>query len=378
MKLRRVKANAVKESLQIVRDPRSLMMALMIPLLQMFMLGYGVSLDVKHIPLCVYDREGSQQSQALLKRFAASQYFAVYQIVQSYAQIARDIDEGSCRLAIVIPSGFSKSLNDTGRGTVQALIDGTDANTANLAANYARALVSGYSSDVQLESVQRRGGMIQTLTPVDVQARVWFNEDLVSRDFIVPGIVALVMAIVGSQLSSLTIAREWERGTMELLVSTPVRPMELMLGKLLPYFAIGLADAALCLALAVFWFEVPFRGTITTLFFTTTLFLTVVLCIGYYVSVSIRSQVGASQIALILTMLPTTLLSGFAFPIEQMPWPVQGVTYLVSGRYYVTILKAVFLKGANMADLVLPILCLAAYALAMMLFAARAFRKTLD
>ena len=200
MKLRRIRAIAVKESLQIVRDPRSLMIALLIPLLQMFMLGYGVNLDVKHIPLCAYDREGSQQSQGLLKRFAASQYFTVRKVARNYAEITSDIDDSTCGLAIVIPADFSKGLNDTGKGTVQALIDGTDSNTANLAANYARAVISGFSSDMQLESVQRRGGTVTTLTPVDVQARVWFNEDLVSRNFIVPGIVALVMAIVGAQL----------------------------------------------------------------------------------------------------------------------------------------------------------------------------------
>ena len=378
MRLRRVKAIAVKESLQIVRDPRSLMIALLIPLMQMFMLGYGINLDVKHIPLCAYDREGSQQSQGLLKLFAASQYFSMHKVARNYAEITRDIDDGTCRLAIVIPSGFSQSLNDSGTGTVQALIDGTDSNTANIAANYARAVISGFSSDMQLQSVQRKGGTVQTLTPVDVQARVWFNEDLESRNFIVPGIVALVMAIVGAQLTSLTIAREWERGTMELLVSTPVKPTELMLGKLLPYFVIGMIDAAICLALAVFWFDVPFRGTLATLFFTTSLFLTVVLCIGYYISVSIRSQVGASQIALLLTMLPTTLLSGFAFPIDQMPVIVQGITYLVSGRYYVTILKSVFLKGAGVGELALPILCLALYAIVLVVLAARSFRKTLD
>jgi ABC-2 type transport system permease protein len=296
----------------------------------------------------------------------------------SYAEVGRSLDTGRCRLAIVIPAGFSKGLADAGQGVVQALLDATDTNTANLAANYARAVVAGYSADVQLEAIQRRGGSVQTLTPVDVRARVWFNEDLVSRNFIIPGIVALVMAIVGSQLSSLTIAREWERGTMELLVSTPVKPMELMLGKLLPYFVVGMVDACICLALAVFWFEVPFRGTLAALFFTTGLFLTVVLCIGYYVSVSIRSQVGASQVALVLTMLPTTLLSGFSFPIDQMPPAVQAVTYLVSGRYYVTILKALFLKGAPWSELVLPIFCLALYATVMVVFAARAFRKTLD
>lgn len=378
MRWRRVKAIVVKEGLQVVRDPRSLMIALLIPLLQMFMLGYGVNLDVKHIPLCVYDREGSQPSQDLLRHFVASPYFALQGVATSYAEIGRDLDAGRCRLAIVIPSGFSRELAATGSGTVQALLDATDSNTANLAGNYARAVVAGYSADVRLDMVQKKGGSVPTLTPVDVQARVWFNEDLVSRNFIVPGIVALVMAIVGAQLTSLTIAREWERGTMELLVSTPVLPMELMLGKLLPYFAIGMVDACICLALAVFWFDVPFRGTLAALFFTTGLFLTVVLCIGYYVSVSIRSQVGASQVALLLTMLPTTLLSGFAFPIDQMPAAVQAITWLVSARYYVTILKALFLKGAPWGELVVPILCLALYATVMVVLAARSFRKTLD
>jgi ABC-2 type transport system permease protein len=378
MRPRRIKAIAVKETLQIVRDPRSLMIALLIPVMQMFLLGYGINLDIKHIPLCTLDQEGSQNSQDVLKRFVASPYFALQKNGGSYQEIGRRLDDGTCRIAVVIPAGFSRQLNDTGGSTLQVLVDGTDSNTANIAANYARAVIAAYSVDVQTAFLQRRGGTLQTTTPVSSQSRVWFNEDLVSRNFIVPGIVALVMAIVGAQLTSLTIAREWERGTMELLISTPVQPLELMLGKLLPYFVIGMFDAVICLVLAVFWFDVPFRGTLGTLFLTTGLFLAVVLCIGYYISVAIRSQVGASQIALLLTMLPTTLLSGFAFPIEQMPKLVQGITYLVSARYYVTILKSVFLKGASAAELLLPIASLLAYAVAVVFLAARAFRKTLE
>ncbi|HTY99648.1 MAG TPA: ABC transporter permease, partial [Rhodocyclaceae bacterium] len=284
----------------------------------------------------------------------------------------------ACELALVVPADFSQRLADTGSASVQALVDGTDSNTAGIAAGYARSVVAGYSDAVQLEYVQRHGGTLQTQTPVGVQARVWFNEELESRNFIVPGIVALVMAIVGAQLTSLTIAREWERGTMEQLVSTPVQPMELMIGKLAPYFVVGMADAGICLGLAVFWFQVPFRGTLATLLFTSALFLSVVLCIGYLVSVAIRSQVGASQVALLLTMLPTTLLSGFAFPIDQMPAVVQGATYLVSARYYVLILKSIFLKGAGIQELAVPILCLAVYAVIIVALAARAFRKTLN
>ena len=193
----------------------------------------------------------------------------------------------------------------------------------------------------------RAWASLQPVVPAVAQYRVWYNEDLVSRNFIMPGVVALVMALVGAQLTSLTISREWERGTMEVLVSTPVTRMELMVGKILPYFFIGLVDAALCLLIAVFWFEAPFRGAVSTLFLTTSLFLVVVLGIGYFISASIRSQVGASQIALVATLLPTTLLSGFAFPIEQMPTPIQWLTYLVPARYYFTILKSVFLKGSG-------------------------------
>jgi ABC-2 type transport system permease protein len=211
-----------------------------------------------------------------------------------------------------------------------------------------------------------------------VQSRVWFNEDLDSKDFIIPGLIAMVLALVGAQLTSLTVSREWERGTMELLISTPVTPMEVMLGKLLPYFGIGLLDAGLCIALALFWFQVPFRGTFFTLFATTALFLVVVLGIGYLISVSIRSQLGASQIALLLTMLPTTLLSGYTFPIDQMPKPIQAITYLVHARYYVTILKGVFLKGLGLTQLAAPILALTLYAMVIAFFAARAFRKTLE
>jgi ABC-2 type transport system permease protein len=378
VKLRRVKAIAVKETLQIVRDPRSLMIALLVPLMQMFVFGYGVSLDIRHLPLCVLDHENSGQSRDLVERFSASSYFSVRAVATADRDLARAIDDGVCVLAVVVPADFSQRLADSGGTKIQALVDGTDSNTAGIAAGYARTVVAGFSDAVQLESVQRRGGTTQTQSPVGVEARVWFNEELESRNFIVPGIVALVMAIVGAQLTSLTIAREWERGTMELLVSTPVQPMELMLGKLLPYFVVGLVDAAICLGLAVFWFEVPFRGTLATLLFTTSLFLTVVLCIGYLVSVAIRSQVGASQVALLLTMLPTTLLSGFAFPIDQMPTVVQGATFLVSARYYVLILKSVFLKGAGIQELAVPILCLAAYAIAIVIAAARAFRKTLD
>ncbi len=377
MKLVRLKAIARKEFLQVWRDPRSLMIALLMPLVQMFMLGYGVSLDIKHVPLCTLDREGSQQSEALLRNFAASQYFEIARVLPNYRALAPAIDAGDCRIAIVIPPDFSLRLNDGGKSSVQAIIDATDDNTASVAAGYAQAVVAGFSSDVELDAASAQGRPA-IVAPLSIESRVWFNEDLESKNFIIPGLAAMILALVGAQLTSLTVSREWERGTMELLISTPVTPMEVMLGKLLPYFGIGLFDAGLCISLSLFWFQVPFRGTFFTLFVTTALFLLVVLGIGYLISVSIRSQLGASQIALLLTMLPTTLLSGYAFPIDQMPAPIRAITYLVHARYYVTILKGVFLKGLGLVQLGVPILALTVYAALIMFFAARAFHKTLD
>lgn len=377
MRLRRIKAIAFKELLQIWRDPRSLMVAMLLPFTQMFLLGYGVTLDLKHIQACTFDREGSQASQALLKQFEASQYFAITRNVRSYPELVDAVDRGDCRLAVVIPPDFTERLNDTGASSVQAILDGTDDNTANIALGYALAVVSTYSNNVALNWLDRQGRELQVITPLVVQSRVWFNEELESRNFIIPGVVAVIMALVGAQLTSLTISREWERGTMELLISTPVRPSEVMIGKLVPYIGLGWIDASSCLLIAALWFGVPYRGTILALFATTTLFLVVVLGIGYLLSVLIRSQIGASQVALLVTMLPTTLLSGYVFPIDQMPWLIQKVTYLVYSRYYVTIVKALFLKGSSLVALSTPILCLLVYAAAVMVLAARAFRKEL-
>ncbi|MFI5015997.1 MAG: ABC transporter permease [Hyphomicrobiales bacterium] len=378
MKIKRLKAIAVKEVLQVWRDPRSLLIALMMPFMQMLLLGYGVNLDLKHLPVCLFDREASQNSRALLKDFQASLYFTIVGGFDNYRDITKALDRGECRLAIVIPPDFSERLSDAGASSVQAIVDATDDNTANIAIGYAQAVVSAFAGELKIEHARMAGQRAATLQPVAVESRVWFNEALESRNFIIPGVVAVIMALVGAQLTSLTISREWERGTMELLISTPVTPMEMMLGKLMPYFAIGLLDAVFCLAFAVLWYHVPFRGTLVTLFFTTSLFLVVVLGIGYLISTAIRSQVGASQIGILVTMLPTTLLSGFTFPIDQMPPVVRAITYLVFSRYYVTILKAVFLKGSGLLDLMAPTLAMTVYAAVVALLAARAFRKRLD
>jgi len=235
MSVTRLLAVASKEVLQILRDSRSLIIVLIMPVILVLLFGYGVSLDLKHLPIYVYDRDGSQQSQDFLKRFQASDYFEIVHVANSYAELPRALDNGDAKMAVVIPWDFSNRLHDGRPVQVQALVDATDDNTANVLIGYAQAVVQGYSSDIQVDWLRDRG-QLAGVTPLRVQTRTWYNEDLESSAFIVPGVLALVMSVIGAFLTSLTIAREWERGTIEQLVSTPVTPLEIMFGKLVPYF----------------------------------------------------------------------------------------------------------------------------------------------
>jgi len=373
----RLLAVARKEVLHIVRDARSLGIVILMPVTLMLLFGYGVNLDLRGMPIDVYDQEGSQQSQDLLKHFQASEYFHVAGVVNNYADLTRALDDGSARMAIVIPWNFSRQLSLGVTTPVQALVDATDDNTANVLIGYAQAVVAGYSSQIQVDWLRRRG-IAATPVPIGVQTRTWFNEDLESSVFIVPGVLALVMSVIGAFLTSLTIAREWERGSMEQLISTPVTAMEIMLGKLTPYFVIGMFDVAVCAFLAVEWFNVPFRGSFAALALSSALFMVVVLALGFFISVLAKNQFAASQIALLITFLPAFLLSGFLFAIEQMPPVLQWITRLLPARYYVSVLKMIFLKGSSMTMLSADLVPLGAFAVLLAILATRSFHKRLD
>lgn len=377
MNLKRLLALARKESIQIRRDPRSLAVVLLMPVMLMALLGYGIGLDQTNVPLCVYDREGSQTSQDLLRGFVSNRYFSLKLDARDYTEMVNAIDSGRCTVGVVIPMYFSKMLSAGQPATVQALIDATDNNTANLIIGYTHAVVGRFSAAVQLD-YQRRKGPALGAPALNVESRTWFNEDLDSRNFIVPGVVALVMAVIGTFLTSLTIAREWERGTMEQLVSTPVTPLEVIAGKLIPYFVIGMADAASCALIAVWWFEVPFRGSVALFISASTIFLVGVLLLGFLISAVARTQLAASQFALLTTFMPAFLLSGFAFPIDQMPAAVRAVTRIFPARYYVTMLKSIFLKGAGIKPLAEPMLAMGLFAIVAGAGAVRGFKKRLD
>ncbi len=376
MSLTRFFAVAKKEIVQILRDSRSLIIVLIMPVILVLLFGYGVNLDLKGLPVYVYDQDGSQQSQDLLKRFQASEYFRVIRVVSNYSALTHSLDDGHAKMGIVVPWDFSQRLHDGRPAQVQALVDGTDDNTANVLIGYAQAVVQGDSSDIQLEWLRNHGQIAQP-APLSVETRTWYNEDLESSAFIVPGVLALVMSVIGAFLTSLTIAREWERGTMEQLISTPVSPLEIMLGKLVPYFTIGMFDVVVCALIAIYWFHVPFRGSFLTLLISSAMFMIVVLSLGFFISVVAGSQLAASQMALLITFLPAFLLSGFLYSIEQMPVILQWITLILPARYYVSVLKKIFLKGTPTALLYVDLVPLAVFSVVLALLATHSFHKRL-
>jgi len=376
MRWHRLAALVRKEVTQIRRDSRSLLIVVAMPVLLMLAFGYGVSFDIKHIPVCVFDREGSQQSQDFLKHFQASEYFNVVKTVNTFPAMIHAIDANECRLALVIPHDYSLKIRTGGPVSVQALLDATDNNTANVSISYSEAIVQAYSQQLQLEWLNRQG-QFMTQPTLSVDVRTWFNEDLESVANIVPGVVAIVMAVIGSFLTSLTIAREWERGTMEQLISTPVTSLEVMIGKLVPYFLIGMLDTGLCAGIGVWWFHVPFRGQWSVFLISSALFLMVVLSLGYVISVLAKSQLAASQAALIATFLPAFLLSGFIYPIDQMPTVIQLITHIIPARYFMTITRDVFLKGTSIPLLLDDLIALAVFAVVLTVIATRSFKKKL-
>lgn len=350
MKLRRVKAMARKELLHIARDPLSLGMALLIPLLMLLLFGYALSLDVDRIPTRIVDRDHSPTSRALWSRFDGSRYFNVLEVSPNDQNLNAEIDRGQILLAVVIPAGFERDIFLRHKPQVQLLLDASDSNTASIALNYAESLISLWALEGRPEP------------PLSPEVRVWYNEDLKSRNYIIPGLIAVVLMIIAALLTSLTIAREWENGSMEQLLSTPLRPAEIVLGKLAAYFAIGAADVVTSVLAGVFVFDIPLRGNLFFLAFSSGIFLFGALSWGVFVSAVARSQLLAYQIGMMTSFLPAFLLSGFIYAIENMPLVIQAVTYIVPARYFVVVLKAIYLKGEGISLLWPQILFLAFYA----------------
>ena len=376
MNLRRLWAVARKESLHIRRDPRSLALAVGIPMLMLLMFGYALTLDVDRVPFVVWDQGRTPESREFVARFTATRYFDFRGAVAGYTELEHAVDTRTAMLGLILPPDFATQLAAGRSAGVQAIVDGSDSNTAGIVLGYTQAITTGYNQQLALAQVRRLTGTAP-VAPLDLRTRVWFNADLASRNFIVPGIMAVIMGLIAALLTSLTIAREWERGTMEQLISTPVKPIELILGKLLPYTAIGLANMVIAVLMAVYLFDVPLRGSVPLLFAVGAVFVIGTLAQGMLISALARQQLLASQMAMISTFLPAFLLSGFAFAIANMPLPVQVVTYIVPARYFVALVKGIFLRGVGLETLWPDALFLVVFAVAVIGLAVRRTRKTL-
>lgn len=346
MNLKRINSVARKEFLQIIRDPRSLILAVFIPFIMILIFGFALNLDIDNVPMAVWDQDGSQASKEFLLNFKNSVYFNITTYTDNYKDIRTMIDKGQVMMALVIPKDFSHYFRTGKPAPVQLLIDGSDSNTATIASGYVNGVVSNYNTELLKRAL---GGKV-TISPVAVnlKARPWFNPNFESRLFIIPGLIAVIMMIIASLLTSLTIAREWERGTMEQLIATPVKAFELVAGKFVPYYVIGITDLIMGILIGKFLFDVPLNGSLTLLFLLSSLFLTGALAQGITISAVTKNQLLASQLASLLTFMPALLLSGFMFEIFNMPKAIQAVTYFIPARYFIIILRGIYLKAVGL------------------------------
>jgi ABC-2 type transport system permease protein len=343
VRIARVLAVAKKEIIQVKRDPLSMAMAFLLPLILLFIFGYAITMDIKNLKTVVCDLDKSELSRRFASGLIASGYFKIVNPSVDYGDIERHLDSSAAKIAITIPRGFSEDIRLGKPAQIQALLDGSDANTATLAAGYLSAASDIFAANLS----QGRSAPV-----VDMRMRVWYNEDLKSRNFIIPGLIAVIMSVIAALLTSLTVAREWERGTMEQLIATPIKTSELIIGKLIPYFLIGFIDMLVAVAVTVFVFDVELRGSLALLLLVSSVFLFGVSSLGILVSILAKSQLPASQFALVITFLPAFLLSGFMISIINMPYALQVITRVIPARYFVTIIKGIFLKGAGL-DLIL-------------------------
>jgi ABC-2 type transport system permease protein len=359
---RKVRAIARKEVYHLLRDYRSLALAFAIPLVLILLFGYALSLDVNNIPTVVVDQDKTDLSRDFIRRLDASSYFTVGPPLPGTQAVTEYLDHGRAALAIVIPPGWTAKLRADRAAPLQIILDGSDPNFSNITRGYITAFVEAYNRERLVRFLDRLGRE-RIDPPVEGRIRVWFNEDLESRNFIIPGIIAVIMVIAGAMLTSLVIAREYENGTMETIKSLPIGAAEFLTGKALPYFFIGLVDMLIAVFMGQVLFDVVMRGSFALMVLATSLYLAVAVFLGLVISTAIKSQLVANQAAVLLTFLPSLLLSNFVFPVTNMPWVLQLLTKIVPATYFIDILNGIYLRNLGLAYLwgdfaVLAVMCL--------------------
>jgi len=375
--LERLKAMLVKEFIQVLRDPRMRFVVFVIPAVQTMIFGYAVNTDVRDVATAIYDLDNSSQSRELTDRFIKSGYFDIRERIGDEARARELIDRGEVKAVLRMNHGFGADLSGGRGAAVQLILDGTDSNTAGIALNYAARIVASYGAKLQLDAASRAAGHHVPLRGVELSSRAWYNENLESRNFFVPAVITNIVFIITMLLSSMAVVREKEIGTIEQVIVTPIGKGEFILGKTVPFVLIGYINVVLISLVAVFWFEVPLRGSILLLFGATALFLMSSLGIGLLISTVSRTQQQAMMSAFFV-IFPAMLLSGFAFPIESMPQAVQWITYLNPMRFFLVIIRAIFLKGVGIDILWPQLLALLIIGVTILSSAVMRFKKTLS
>jgi len=375
--LLRIGAIASKEWVQIRRDARSLLLSIGLPIVMLFLFGYALSMDVTQVKTAVYDQDRTSLSRSLIEKFSHTEYISIYEYVNSQKEIDSLLVKGKIILSVVIPPGFEKKYMSGKPVDVQLLVDGSDSNSALVATGYVKMIMFEFNKELTFKGLNN-AGITDLRAPVDVRTRIWYNAELKSRNFIVSGTIVVVMAIISALITSLTIAREWERGTMETLITTPVRKYEVFFGKLIPYILIALFDVVVTVSAGYFIFDMPIRGSVVELYLVSLLFLIGTSSLGLLISSSMRSQVLAIQVAMMVTYMPSIILSGYIFPIKNMPAIIQGLTYLVPARYLIYYMKGITMKGIGYTLMWSQIIFLILFALIVVVISLKKLSFKLD
>lgn len=346
-----------KELIQIYRDPVMIRLILIAPIMQVLIFGYAITSDIEHVSTAILDMDNTSQSRELISRFASNPRYFVLRYIDSPSEIDTLLDSGRAQMAITVPRGFASDVLAGRTADVQVAIDGSDSKTASTISNYANTVCAQYSQQVNTENTQRRGGRYVELPSVDMRIRAWYNPDLKSANYLVPGVLCMILLVVTMMLTSLAVVREREIGTLEQIIVTPIKPLELIIGKLTPFAIIGMVNVITIVLVAALRFQIPIEGSLFLLFALTVVFLTASLGLGLFVSTVSQTQQQAMMVSFFI-MQPSVLLSGFMFPIDAMPRAIQYLTYLIPLRYYLEIVRGIFLRGVGIEVLWPQTLCL--------------------
>ena len=366
-----------KEFIQIVRDPRTLILVLVIPVMQLFLMGYAATNDVRNVPLAVFDQDRGSSARSLLDSYRAADYFRIAYDVDSEEELRSLVDSGKARAGLIIPPTYGDQILAGQSAQVAFILDGSDPTVASTALSAAQLIGQSLGTKIAIERLEQRGQAVSITQPVDVRTQVWYNPDLVSAYFMVPGVIGMILFALTSILTATAIVRERERGTIEQLIVTPIRSWELLVGKLLPYILLAIFNTLEVIAIGAWWFDVPVRSNLSLIMLLSSLFLLSGLGIGLFASTIARTQQEAMLIAWML-LLPSIFLSGFFFPLEAMPRFLQWISYIVPLRYYLVIIRSLMIKGVGIASLVNEIIALTVFGIAIMTIASLRFRKRLD